>query len=358
MYQPFTIQTEVGLCSNDRHRHASEDSDVRLRQHMRRSVPLFARRRLQDLHHRTPTAEPATAAAPLGFCSNTGICSVSGDPCVTAAPGATKEQEDALNLAQCSDQGGVLHLRAERSWRAALHTTCRIAHELPALLSPGDTPLQVNSCNFNPGFPWITWDSTQTASGTGNSAFPIDANKRHRDDHLPAGTNNFSFNYRNEPLRAHHRRSSTAEPLTATRATLGFAYSSLPTDRDPSYRGSRCTVDRLGTQCQRRFRLLQRLLPAGRCSAATIGRSAPTATRALRSRRRASSPRTDPTKPLTAGVEPTATRSRRCCASTRRRHPGAHPGGRAHQPAQLHGPRPQAGRWSPRTSTPAGATAR
>ena len=175
---------------------------------------------------------------PCGFCSYSGRCSNDDTKrCRIASPqppgtGAPKPDIDLCgdvsatcifgfgNLTACTPED----LSRCITWNAQQETT-------------------VESCNFIAGIPQTSWATLPSSTSTGN---PINATNGSAEAiTFNSATDNFSFNYRNEPLFPRTTNPFTGSPLkgpgTGVQGDLGFVYSS--TLNRPSPRPNRCSDD-------------------------------------------------------------------------------------------------------------------
>ncbi len=158
--------------------------------------------------------QDSDSSEPCGFCSYNGVCveTASGQvaspvtQCVVNPPGG------AVTASCTSGTECRLHLdHLTRCTPANYQTTCY-----------GQTQGVVSSCNFIPGIPSTSWAAAGTPIDAGQGAGPggVEAITFNN------ATNNFSFNYRNEPLYARTTDPSTGNPMPGKHGDMAFAYSS------------------------------------------------------------------------------------------------------------------------------------
>ena len=226
------------------------------------------------------TTEPFTAAAaqfkgsnrgvcdgdpsqPCGFCSNNGTCSNDlTKSCVILPPvqaGNMPPQaiDQALSGCGVTCSSGTCSNDSTKTCTTVLD--CGVSCDLLSVglltaCTPTDlsgcneldlgngSSVQVSSCNFIAGIPSTSWDA----------GYPIDISNGGGSQFVETitfagATNNFSVNYRNEPLYARTTDPATGQPLSGQAGDLSYAYSSLVDGRPPQG-GYRCSGD-LSTTC-------------------------------------------------------------------------------------------------------------
>jgi len=208
------------------------------------------------------------SSAPCGFCSFTGFCS--NDPsklCQIAAESGNGGSKPVLT--QCGSAAATCRFGDNASDPAHPNLVACTPANLSACYDHQFKNGQPEACNFIPGIPWLSWQAGGNAPGN-----PIDISNGLEAITFQNATNNFSYNYRDEPLYpktdspgappSTNVVQSGGMPLAGSRGDLAFAYSSLRfcndnprkvcgTDADcgagdacvnrPNPRGSRCKLD-------------------------------------------------------------------------------------------------------------------
>ncbi|HEX2163968.1 MAG TPA: hypothetical protein VHM02_08465 [Thermoanaerobaculia bacterium] len=178
---------------------------------------------------------------PCGFCSNTGSCS--NDPSIACTVDPPIAGTCSNNAARgcwtdgdCTN-GGTCRLPPAPAECGDPNATCRLRLGYLTACTPSDRSScrdpEVESCNFVAGIPSTSWSQRFRSFGSplvfggpgGATVKTVEAIT------FGGGTNNFSFNYRNEPLFP--RIIELGNPVIATpplpgrRGDLGFVYSSF-----------------------------------------------------------------------------------------------------------------------------------
>jgi len=205
-----------------------------------------------DKERKGVCTSPENKDQPCGFCSYNGVCvdASTGNPTqeppqqCTLAPPAMLNQNKPVTSTGCTT--GVCRLHRDfltactpedlSACKAGVLTPAPTPPLNPTYLIAAAAPAPA-SCNFVTGVPSTSW-----AAGNPISSSNVEAITFY------GGTNNFSFNYRNEPLYARTTNPATGAVLTGNTGDLAYAYSSDPGLKRPNPRGQVCS-NNLATAC-------------------------------------------------------------------------------------------------------------
>ena len=180
------------------------------------------------------STEPCHAGEPCGFCGNDGVCIntqtgqvVSTAGCDVLTTGIAKDKQRTCATGTCRLEIG--YLKACTPEPAGFAACSGVAY------GAAKTQLDavIKSCNLVAGFPASAW-------GT----FPIDPPNGGQSPEIitfSGATNNFSFNYRDEPLYPRTTDPFWGAVLPGNAGDLSYAFSSNPSIRRPNLLGSVCS---------------------------------------------------------------------------------------------------------------------
>ena len=254
---------------------------------------------------------PCAAGEPCGFCNNDGVC-------------INTQTGQAVSPARACD---VLTTGITTPRSCAAGSTCRLKTGFLKACTPepagfaacsgvaygaANTPVGavIKSCNLVAGFPATAWGTT-----------PIDPPNTGSPEIITffGATNNFSFNYRDEPLYPRTTDPYTGAVLSGRTGDLSYAFSSNPSISRPNLLGSLCSAN-LALACPLRAPAQRAPAPAQAASfcsdnfaLCTTGNPGTAACAGTRRRRSATSRSRTLRSPRTSRP---AIPSPRCCAPT------------------------------------------
>ncbi len=182
---------------------------------------------------------------PCGFCSYNGVCVTQATgvvvspvtACTVPALGSGSADPCGQTGVQCQLRtGNLTACTPEQFSQCAGQDLCKNPPCAPA--SPINGPIK--ACNLMSGFPSLSWASSPIDSPvTFNSTLGSRILSPEAITFFGA-TNNFSFNYRNEPLYTRTTDPVTGAVRSGNAGDLAYAYSSDPSISRPNPRGSVC----------------------------------------------------------------------------------------------------------------------